>query len=107
MLNYDGMSNSEFVYNVVHQYSNLPLINATFKYVEAPCLLDCGSTISICDNNFLKKIKNSVTYKHLASSISIQTLNSTFSFNACILLSFKIQGMFCKHPMYIVDILPV
>lgn len=87
--------------NVVQ--GSLPLINCVFGNDQEILLLDTGSSISLLDKQFFESIKDNVTYKHLASSITITTLNSKISFSACVKISFKIDNCLFRHPFYIVD----
>jgi transposase InsO family protein len=96
--------NEQFICNVSEDSNPLPLIMCQFKTNEATFLIDTGSSISILGSELFQKLKGIVKYKHLASVITIKTLNSSVSFSACINISFKINGIFCKHPVYIVDL---
>lgn len=94
----------KFICNVSEKDNPLPLVVCNFRGREATFLIDTGSSISILGSELFQQIKSVITYKHLASAVTIKTLNSSVLFSAYINISFKINGIFCKHPVYIVDL---
>jgi transposase InsO family protein len=88
----------------VNSNLTLPLVNIEFARVLFPFLIDTGSSLSIMSHQFFTDIKSFLHYKFLSRAVSISTINSVVQFKGCAEVSFKINGHFFKHPLFLVDI---
>jgi hypothetical protein len=94
---------SEILCSVNTEKPFLPTICVKLNKENFPFLIDSGSSISIMNQHLFQIIKPHIKYTNLSRKVQISTLNSKVEFSACILLSFKIENLFFKHPVYISD----
>lgn len=90
--------------NVTAKNPVLPLIQLNLNNIITNSLLDSGSSISLIDHDFFNQNKANLTYRNISRSVVISTLNSKIHFYACIVLTFKIKGIFFKNPFFVTDI---
>ena len=96
--------NKDFLYSVNGDVHNLPLVNVSISKNTFNFLIDTGSSVSFISQNLFNQLKQNLTYKHLATNVSLTTVNSKVHFSACIQTSIKIKNKSYRHNFYLVNI---
>ena len=62
--------------------------------------------VPIMSDNLFQKLKHNNTSKHISHKVSIKTINSKVSFNACIEIVFKVQNKVFRHSFFVTHLDP-
>lgn len=94
----------QIICNVQNRNTPLPLIFINCNNEKLLMLVDTGSSISLISNQMFQKIKNHLSYKHIARNVTITTVNSKVKFYGCVQFTFKVGKLFFNQAFYTVDI---